>query len=307
MGGFKMPVLVADTFPALRALEKEHLFLMNHKRALNQDIRPLRIAVLNLMPDKLSTERQLLRLISNSLIQIEVTFLHPKSHNSKNTDRSHLEAYYQTFDQVKNESWDGMIVTGAPVENLKFEDVNYWTELKEIFDFVESNVNSTLFICWGAQAALYHYYGIEKYPLHKKTFGVFEHRIVERNNPLSRGFDDVFKAPHSRHTFNRREDLNQLGHLDIVAESAEAGVLIASTKDLSKVFVTGHPEYDVDTLHREYTRDLESGLAMDKPIGYYPENNAAYTPIQTWRGHANLLYANWLNYCVYQSDKFIQK
>lgn len=299
-----MPVLVKDGLPALKELEQEHLFLMNHQTANHQDIRPLRIAILNLMPDKRTTERQLLRLISNSLIQIEVTFLHLRSHNSKNTDKSHLEAYYQTFDEVRDQSWDGVIVTGAPVEHLAFEEVDYWDELTSMFDHIDAHVNSALFICWGAQAALKHYYGIEKHKLEDKAFGVFDHRVTNRDNPISRGFDDVFKAPHSRHTYNSREDIASSVGLEIVAESAEGGVFLCTSKELGKIFVTGHPEYDADTLHNEYVRDIEKGTGIKMPSGYYPDDKTYQTPLNTWRGHANLLYSNWINYCVYQSHRF---
>jgi len=295
-----MPVIVPESFPAYKTLTEEGLFLMDQARAEHQDIRPLEILILNLMPLKIVTETQLLRLISNSLVQVDVTFIHPKSHESKNTDANHLKTFYKTFDDVKHNRFDGMIITGAPVENLEFEDVTYWEELKEIMDFSKTNVTSTMFICWGAQAGLYHFYDVPKHSLKEKKFGVFEHDISDRKIPLLRGFDEVFLAPHSRHTETRREDIEKVSGLSILSESVEAGVYIASSRDFSQIFVTGHSEYDGLTLHMEYARDKENGLSIQIPHNYYPSDNPANRPKNRWRSHANLLFSNWLNYCVYQ-------
>ncbi len=295
-----MPVVVPENFPAFKTLTEEGLFLMDKFRAEHQDIRPLEILVLNLMPLKIATEAQLLRLISNTLIQIDVTFIHPTSHVSKNTDAEHLETFYKSFDDIKNKRFDGMIITGAPVEHLEFEEVTYWNELKEIMDFSKTNVTSTMFICWGAQAGLYHFYGVPKHPLKEKMFGVFEHDVLARKVPLLRGFDETFLAPHSRHTETRREDVEQVEGLRILCESDKAGVYIVATENLSQIFVTGHSEYDGLTLHLEYARDKERGLDIELPYNYYPSDNAALRPKNRWRSHANLLFSNWLNYCVYQ-------
>lgn len=295
-----MPVVVPESFPAFKTLTEEGLFLMDTFRAEHQDIRPLEILVLNLMPLKIVTETQLLRLISNSLIQVDVTFINPSTHESKNTDAEHLNTFYKSFDEIKHKRFDGMIITGAPVENLEFEDVTYWEELKEIMDFSKTNVTSTLFICWGAQAGLYHFHEIPKHPLKEKKFGVFEHDVLERKVPLLRGFDEVFLAPHSRHTETRREDVEKVDDLRILCESDKAGVYIVANNDLSQIFVTGHSEYDGLTLHLEYARDREKGLDIQVPHNYYPNDNPALRPKNRWRSHANLLFSNWLNYCVYQ-------
>lgn len=295
-----MPVVVPESFPAFRTLTEEGLFLMDKFRAEHQDIRPLEILVLNLMPLKIVTETQLLRLISNSLIQVDVTFINPSTHESKNTDADHLEAFYKSFDEIKHKRFDGMIITGAPVEHLEFENVTYWEELKEIMDFSKTNVTSTLFICWGAQAGLYHFYNVPKHPLSEKKFGVFEHDVLARKVPLLRGFDEVFLAPHSRHTETRRSDIETVEGLKILCESDKAGVYIVANDDLSQIFVTGHSEYDGLTLHLEYARDKEKGLDIQVPYNYYPNDNPALRPKNRWRSHANLLFSNWLNYCVYQ-------
>lgn len=295
-----MPVVVPEKFPAFKTLTEEGLFLMDKFRAEHQDIRPLEILVLNLMPLKIATETQLLRLISNTLIQVDVTFIHPSSYDSKNTDPEHLETFYKSFEDVKDKRFDGMIITGAPVENMEFEDVAYWNELKEIMDFSKTNVTSTLFICWGAQAGLYHFYDIPKRPLQEKMFGVFEHDVLARKVPLLRGFDEVFLAPHSRHTETRREDVEKVPELRILCESDKAGVYIVANDNLSQIFVTGHSEYDGLTLHLEYARDKERGLDINVPDNYYPDDNPALRPKNRWRSHANLLFSNWLNYCVYQ-------
>ncbi len=294
-----MPIIIPEKFPAYKTLTEEGLFLMKEKRALHQDIRPLQILILNLMPLKIITETQLLRLISNSLIQIELTFIHPKTHISKNVDSNHLKTFYKTFEDIKKKKYDGMIITGAPVEHLDFEEVDYWEELKEIMDFSDKNVTSTLFICWGAQAGMYHFYNIPKHTLNSKIFGVFEHEIVKKNH-LVNGFDDVFLAPHSRHTEIRREEIEKVSELSILTESKEAGVYIISNENNSKIFVTGHFEYDDLTLHNEYLRDKEKGLDINFPTNYYLANNNELKPKNRWRSHANLLFANWLNYYVYQ-------
>lgn len=272
---------------------------MKEKRAQTQDIRPLKIAILNLMPLKIKTEKQLLRLISNSMIQIDLTFIHPRSHTSKNTDINHLDTFYKTFEDIKHEKFDGMIITGAPVEHLEFEDVDYWKELQEIMDYAEDNVTATMFICWAAQAGLYHFYGIPKYPLEKKLFGVYPHKVVKKSF-LINGFDDTFVAPHSRHTEVRKEDIEKEKDLLILAESEEAGVYIVTSRSNDKIFITGHFEYDDTTLHDEYVRDLEKGLPIEMPVNYYPGNDPTKKPENNWRSHATLLFANWLNYYVYQ-------
>jgi len=295
-----MPVVVPESFPAFKTLTEEGLFLMDKLRAEHQDIRPLEILVLNLMPLKIVTETQLLRLISNTLIQVDVTFINPSSYESQNTSADHLETFYTTFDKIKHKRFDGMIITGAPVENMEFEDVAYWSELQEILDFSKTNVTSTLFICWGAQAGLYHFYGVPKHPLKEKMFGVFEHNVLGRKVPILRGFDETFLAPHSRHTETRREDLENIEGLSILCESDRAGVYIAAKNDLSQIFVTGHSEYDGLTLHLEYARDREKGANIQIPYNYYPNDNPAIRPKNRWRSHANLLFSNWLNYCVYQ-------
>ncbi len=294
-----MPIIIPERFPAYKTLTQEGLFLMKEKRATTQDIRPLKIAILNLMPLKIKTEKQLLRLISNSMIQIELTFIHPKSHVSKNIDINHLHSFYKTFDAIKNEKFDGMIITGAPVEHLDFEDVDYWEELQEIMDYTEKNVTATMFICWAAQAGLYHFYGVPKHELPAKVFGVFPHKVVKKSF-LINGFDDTFVSPHSRHTEVRKEDIEKIDDLLILAESEEAGVYIITSKANDKIFITGHFEYDDITLHEEYMRDLDKGLDIEMPLNYYPGNNPEIKPENNWRSHATLLFANWLNYYVYQ-------
>jgi homoserine O-succinyltransferase len=295
-----MPVKIPNTLPARATLEHENIFVMDEERALHQDIRALRVAILNLMPTKIATETQLLRLLSNSALQVEVTLLHTATHNSKNTDADHLLAHYLTFDDIRGEKFDGLIVTGAPVEQMPFEEVDYWGELTRIFDWAEANVESTFYICWGAQAGLYYRYGIPKYDLPHKMFGVFEHRVLSRTESLLRGFDDIFLAPHSRHTEIRRADIEKVGGLQLLAESDEAGVYIVGSKDGRHIFITGHSEYDPLTLKSEYDRDVNKGLPIHVPCNYYPYDDPAQPPTVRWRGHANLLYANWLNYYVYQ-------
>ncbi|HEX5810423.1 MAG TPA: homoserine O-succinyltransferase [Anaerolineales bacterium] len=295
-----MPVKIPNTLPARATLELENIFVMDEERALHQDIRPLRVAILNLMPTKIATETQLLRLLSNSALQVEVTLLHTATHESKNTDAEHLLNHYLTFDDVCQDKFDGLIITGAPVEQMPFEDVEYWKELTDIMTWAETNVESTLYICWGAQAGLYHRYGIPKYPLSHKMFGVYEHQVLARTESLLRGFDDIFLAPHSRHTEIRRPDVEKVDELSILAESEEAGLYLLATKDGRHIFVTGHSEYDPLTLKTEYDRDVSKGLPIHVPRNYYPRNDPTQPPHVRWRGHANLLFANWLNYYVYQ-------
>mgnify|MGYP000285873209 CR=1 FL=1 len=298
-----MPVKIPTTLPARTTLEQENIFIMDEERAMHQDIRALRVAILNLMPTKIATETQLLRLLSNSALQVEVTLLHTATHDSKNTDADHLLNHYLTFNDIRGEKFDGLIVTGAPVEQMPFDKVDYWKELSQIFDWAESNVESAFYICWGAQAAMYHRYGIPKYDLPRKMFGVFEHRILTPASgavPLLRGFDDIFLAPHSRHTEIRREDIEKVADIQILAESDEAGVYIVGSRDGRHLFITGHSEYDPLTLKGEYDRDINKGLPIHVPKNYYPNDDPTQPPTVRWRGHANLLYSNWLNYYVYQ-------
>jgi homoserine O-succinyltransferase/O-acetyltransferase len=303
-----MPVKIPPTLPARETLERENIFIMDEDRAAHQDIRALRVAILNLMPTKITTETQLLRLLSNSALQVEVTLLHTATHQAKNIDADHLLNHYATFNDVKHEKFDGLIVTGAPVEQMPFEKVDYWNELTQIFDWAETNIESTFYICWGAQAALYHKYGIPKYDLPHKMFGVFEHRLLNRTlrhaqgstSSLLRGFDDIFLAPHSRHTEIRRVDIGKHPELEILAESDDAGVYIVGSKDGRHLFITGHSEYDPHTLKAEYDRDVNKGLPIHVPKNYYPNDDPSQEPTVRWRGHANLLFSNWLNYYVYQ-------
>jgi len=295
-----MPIKINSDLPAKSILEEENIFVMDEHRALKQDIRPLKILILNLMPIKQDTEVQLLRALSNTPLQIDITFLQLATHVSKNTAASHLEKFYTTFEQIKHKKYDGFIITGAPVEQIAFEEVNYWEELKEIMEWSKSHATSTLHICWGAQAGLYYHYGIEKSPLAKKAFGIFEHSVLNRKTPLVRGFDDIFLAPHSRHTTIAREDVLKNDKLTILAESEEAGVFIVMAEDGKQIFLTGHPEYDRVTLDGEYKRDKSKGLEIEIPKNYYPNNDPEQKPILSWRCHANTFYTNWLNYYVYQ-------
>ncbi len=295
-----MPVKIPDTLPAKQILEGENIFVMGEFRAIHQDIRPIRIAILNLMPTKISTETQLLRLLGNSALQVEITLLHTESHESKNTSQDHLIAHYKTFRDIENEKFDGLIITGAPVEQIPFEQVDYWPELCDILTWKETHVYSTFHICWAAQAGLYHAYGIPKYPLPAKMFGVFPHRVMMQNEKLLRGFDDEFYAPHSRHTEIRRADVDLVPEVDVLVESGEAGLYILASKDRRQFYITGHSEYDPFTLKGEYDRDIGKGLPIHVPRNYYPSDDPARLPVVRWRGHANLLYANWLNYYVYQ-------
>jgi homoserine O-succinyltransferase len=299
-----VPIKIPDNLPATEVLNGENIFVMGEARAFHQDIRPLKIVILNLMPTKIATETQLLRLIGNSPLHVEIVLLHPKTHLSKNTSEEHLLTFYNTFDQVSREKFDGMIITGAPVEQMEFEEVNYWDELKLIMDWTRHNVFSTLHICWGAQAGLYHHYGIPKYPLAAKLFGVFPHYVCKQYVKLLRGFDDQFWAPNSRYTEVRRADIERIAALEILAVSDEAGVYLVARKDGRQVFVTGHSEYDPLTLKAEYDRDVAKGLAIRVPENYFPDDDPAKAPLVRWRGHANLLFTNWLNYCVYQETPY---
>jgi len=295
-----MPVKIPSTLPARAILENENIFVMGEERARHQDIRPLKVAILNLMPTKIATETQLLRLLGNSALQVEISLLHTATYESKNTDAEHLLNHYATFEEVKDQKFDGLIITGAPVEQMPFEKVDYWDELKQIMDWGDTNVEANFYVCWGAQAALYHRYGIPKYDLPRKMFGVFEHRVLSSTEKLLRGFDDIFLAPHSRHTEIRREDVDKVNEIQVLAESDEAGLYLLGTKDGRHIFVTGHSEYDPFTLKAEYDRDVSKGLPIHVPKNYYPNDDPAQTPNVRWRGHANLLYVNWLNYYVYQ-------
>ena len=295
-----MPINVPDKLPAIEVLKKENIFVIDESKAIHQDIRPLRIAVLNLMPVKQTTETQLIRMLSNNPLQIEIELLHIASHISKNTSQEHLEAFYKNFDEIKQHKFDGMIITGAPIEHLEFEQVSYWSEIQQIMDWAEHHVTSTLYICWAAQAGLYHFYNIPKYKLPAKMFGVFNHKVNNPKIPLVRGFDDIFMAPHSRHTEVRRNDIEKIKGLEIVAESDEAGIHVVMAKEGRQIFVTGHFEYDPVTLQTEYLRDIQKGMAIDVPRNYFPNNDPTKTPQVTWRGHANIFFQNWLNYYVYQ-------
>ncbi len=299
-----MPINIPDNLPAAKVLRNENIFVMDETRATHQDIRPQRILILNIMPVKHTTETHLLRLLSNTPLQIEIDLMHPKNHTSKNTPIEHLETFYKTFDQVKDRNYDGLIITGAPLGGVNFEDVSYWDELKVIMDWAENHVTSTLYLCWGAQAALYHFYGIPKRLLKEKLFGVFKHRVLNRKIPLVRGFDDLFPAPHSRYMHIERSDIEKVSELEIIAESDEAGIYIFGTKDGKKIFVTGHSEYDPNTLKEEYERDLAKGLDIKPPVNYFPNDDPSKPPLVKWRSHANLLYTNWLNYYVYQVTPF---
>lgn len=295
-----MPVKISDTLPARQILESENIFVMGENRAVHQDIRPLKICILNLMPTKVETETQLCRLLGNSPLQVDITLLQPASYESKHTPAEHLLAHYTTFDRIRDQKFDGLVITGAPVEQLAFEAVDYWDELVAILAWAERNVYAMLFICWAAQAGLYQRYGIPKYPLPAKMFGVFPHQVLVKNEKLLRGFDDVFLAPHSRHTEIRREDIAPVPDLKILAESPQAGIYIVGSQDGRRVYVTGHSEYDPLTLKREYDRDVGKGLPINVPYNYYPDDDPSRPPLVRWRGHANLLFANWLNYYVYQ-------
>ncbi len=299
-----MPVRIPENLPASQTLAAENIFVMARERAMHQDIRPLRIAVLNLMPTKIVTETQLLRLLGNSPLQVDITFIRMDTHESKNTPPEHLNAFYESLDEVLHERFDGLVITGAPVESLPFEEVDYWPELVRLIDWSATNVWSTLHICWGAQAALYRRFGVPKYPLPAKMFGLYRHRVLAPNEPLLRGFDEEFFAPHSRYTEVRRRDIEAVKGLKLLCVSDEAGVYMAATEDGRMVFVTGHPEYDRLTLKAEFDRDVGRGLPIAVPRNYFPSDDPRREPLVTWRSHAHLLYANWLNYCVYQATPY---
>ena len=295
-----MPIKTQSELPAKEILENENIFVMDENRAMHQDIRPLQVLILNIMPVKQDTELQLLRALSNSPLQIDVTFMNVRNHISKNTPASHLNKFYVTFDEVKEKKFDGMIITGAPVEDISFEEVDYWDEICEVFDWTKDHVTSTLHICWAAQAAFYHYYGINKKQLPQKLFGVYEHKVANRKIPLVRGFDDVFLAPHSRHTETPAAEIHACKDITVLAESDAAGVFLAIAEGGRKIFVNGHPEYDRYTLRNEYERDLNKGLNIQIPYNYFPNDDPTQRPLLQWRSHSNNLYSNWLNYYVYQ-------
>lgn len=299
-----MPIKIPNDLPAVKTLNDENIFVMTETRAITQDIRPLKILLLNLMPKKIETETQLSRLLGNSPLQVDLELIHTKSHKSKNTSAEHLFTFYKTFDDVKDKTFDGMIITGAPVEQLEFEEVEYWEELCEIMEWSKTHVHSTFHICWGAQAGLYYHYGIKKYKLDKKMFGIFPHHVDYKRSILFRGFDDVFMVPHSRHTTVKSEDIAAVKALKILASSDDAGVYAVSTDKGRQIFITGHSEYDAGTLAAEYFRDLNEGKPIEIPKNYFPDDNPENPPLVTWRSHANLLYSNWLNYFVYQTTPY---
>lgn len=299
-----MPICISPELPAYQALLNEHIFVMGSERADHQDIRPLRILILNIMPKKLETELQLLRLLSNTPLQVKVALLRMESHVSKNTAQSHMDAFYTTLTEIRDKYYDGMIITGAPVEQLPFEKVDYWHEICELMEWSKTHVFSTLHICWGAQAGLYYHFGVPKYPLPKKMFGIFPHRAEVKKSLLLRGFDDVFDVPHSRHTEVRREDIEKVKELIILTSSDLAGVHIIANRNGRQYFITGHSEYDRNTLAAEYFRDREKGLEIEMPFHYFPHNDPSEEPRFSWRCHANLMFSNWLNYCVYQRTPY---
>ena len=299
-----MPIQIPNDLPAANTLMQENIFVMTQQRAESQHIRPLEIVLLNLMPTKIATETQLSRLLGNTPLQVNLELMHMSSHKSKNVSQEHLLAFYKSFDELKHRKFDGMVITGAPVELLDFEDVDYWQELCEIMEWSKTNVHSTFHICWGAQAGLYYHYGVPKYPLDKKLFGVFQHEADYKRAILLRGFDDIFWAPHSRHTTILREDVEKIPGLKILASSKEAGVYAVMSKGGRQIFVTGHSEYDPETLNNEYVRDKNQGFEIEVPKNYFPDNDDTKPPIVRWRGHANLLFSNWLNYFVYQTTPY---
>lgn len=299
-----MPIKIPNALPAAKTLTDENIFIMTETRAISQDIRPLKILILNLMPTKVDTETQLVRLIGNTPLQVEVELIHTASHQSKNTSEEHLLSFYKTFDQVKDRKFDGMIITGAPVEMLEFEDVEYWQELCEIFEWTKTHVHSTFHICWGAQAGLYYHFGIKKKPLDEKLFGVFKHTVDYKHPILFRGADDVFYAPHSRHSTVDTADIEACEQLKILATGDEVGVYACMTQNGKQIFITGHSEYDAGTLAKEYFRDKAKGLDIKIPVNYFPDDDDTKEPLVTWRAHANLLYSNWLNYFVYQTTPY---
>lgn len=299
-----MPINIPKELPAREILRKEKIFVMDEDRALTQDIRPLNIIILNLMPEKERTELQLLRLLGNTPLQVNITFMHTATHLSKNVSKSHLDSFYTTFEDVKDRRFDGMIITGAPVEHLSFEEVNYWKELEDIMEWSKENVTSVLHICWGAQAALYYHYGIDKFELPKKCFGIYSHGVTDPTIKLVRGFDDVFQAPHSRYTSVSKEAVEEDPRLLLLSYSEDVGVFMIKSKDDKHIMLTGHLEYDADTLAEEYERDLGKGLDVDMPENYFPNNNCDNAPLNTWRSHTHLLFSNWLNYYVYQETPY---
>ena len=299
-----MPIKIPNELPATRVLEDENIFVMTETRAITQDIRPLRILLLNLMPTKIDTETQLSRLLSNTPLQVELYLMHTATHKSQNVAEEHLTTFYQTFDAYRDEYFDGMVITGAPVEKMEFEEVDYWGELCEIMEWSKTHVHSTFHICWGAQAGLYYHYGIKKFGLDSKLFGVFPHKADYVRSILLRGFDDVFYVPHSRHTTVRREDIEAVPELKIISSSEEAGIYAVSSKNGKQIFITGHSEYDPLTLEKEYLRDKNAGLPISVPKNYYPDDDDTKEPMVSWRSHANLLYSNWLNYFVYQTTPY---
>lgn len=299
-----MPIKIPNDLPAVKTLQSENIFVMTETRALTQDIRPLKILILNLMPKKIETETQLARLLGNTPLQVEPTLIRTKTHQSKNVSEEHLLAFYKTFDDVKKQNFDGMIITGAPVEHLPFEEVEYWQELCEIMEWSKTHVHSTFHVCWGAQAGLYYHYGIEKHPVPEKLFGVFPHTVERKTSILFRGSDDVFMVPQSRHTTILREDIEKVKELKILSSSEETGVYAVSTQNGRQIFITGHSEYDADTLKNEYLRDLSQGKPIKKPKNYFEDDDENKPPIVSWRSHANLLYSNWLNYFVYQTTPY---
>lgn len=299
-----MPVKIPNELPAIELLKEENIFVMDETRATTQEIRPLKIAILNLMPLKITTETDLIRLLSNSPLQIEIDFIKLKSHTSKNTPIEHLKMFYKDFSQISHDKYDGMIITGAPVEQMAFEEVNYWSEVTEIFEWSKHNVTSTLYICWAAQAGMYYHYGVPKHDLPSKMFGVFKHHVLDKRNPIFRGFDDVFYVPHSRHTEVRAEDIEKVPELKIIAESNEAGVYMVMARGGREFFITGHSEYAPYTLDSEYRRDLAKGLDIHIPENYYEDNDPEKGPLVRWKSHANLLFSNWLNYFVYQETPY---
>ena len=299
-----MPIKIPNLLPATDTLLNENIFVMTETRAITQDIRPLHILMLNLMPKKIETETQIARLIGNTPLQVELELLQTATHKSSHTSQEHMLAFYKTFDEVRDRKYDGMIITGAPVEQIPFEEVDYWPELCEIMEWSKTHVTSTLHICWGAQAGFYYHYGIPKYPLEKKLFGVYEHKLDYNRSMLFRGYDDVFNVPHSRHTTTKREDIEAIPELRIVASSKEAGVFCAMTARGKQVYVMGHSEYDADTLKNEYLRDKKAGLPIEPPAHYFPDDDPEREPIVRWRSCANLFYSNWLNYYVYQTTPY---
>ena len=299
-----MPINIPETLPARAVLENENIFVMSEDRAVHQDIRPLKIAILNLMPKKVETETQLLRLLGNTSLQVDVELLQTATYTAKNTSPKHLLKFYKTFEDIKNSCFDGLVITGAPVEYLDFEEVDYWDELVKVMEWSKTNVYSTMHICWGAQAGLYHHYGIQKQPLDKKMFGIFEHNVISPNHKLVRGFDEIYYAPHSRHTASIEKEIMNCSQLEVLSSSKDAGINIIASKNNRQFFVTSHSEYDRDTLSNEYFRDIDKGVSIDVPHNYFLNDNPDNSPPFIWRGHAHLLFTNWLNYFVYQNTPY---